>query len=108
MTLTLREGTGDILSRGPNFSISCIHRVKQQPVLIAPLQNQWLTTQDGDAVPLWNIKTHYCTSEENPVVVIQTKTDTHRVTLYRASLRLCKVVPSVRSVTELNQSSRMM
>lgn len=52
MLLTLRKGADDILPRGPDFSIGCVHGVKPQPVLVASLQHQRLTTQDGDAVPL--------------------------------------------------------
>ena len=55
--LTLREGADDILSRGANFSVGCVHGVKQQPVLVASLQHQRLTAQDGDAVPLWREQT---------------------------------------------------
>lgn len=54
--LTLRDGADDILSGGPDFSVGCVHGVKQQPVLVASLQHQRLTTQDGDAVPLWSEK----------------------------------------------------
>lgn len=74
LILTLREGVDDILSRGPNFSVGCVHGVKQQPVLVASLQHQRLTAQDGDAVPLWSVQTHCCASQENSTVVIDTHT----------------------------------
>lgn len=37
--LTLRGGADDILSGGPDFSVGCVHGVKQQPVLVASLQH---------------------------------------------------------------------
>lgn len=78
MILTLRQGADNILSRGADFSVGCVHGVKQQPVLVASLQHQWLTTQDGDAVPLWSVQTHCYTSEENSAVVIHTLRVTHK------------------------------
>lgn len=53
VTLTLREGVGEGLSRGSDFGVAGVHGVKQQPILVAPLEHQRLTAQDSDAVPLW-------------------------------------------------------
>lgn len=75
--LTLRHGADDVLSGGPDFGVGCVHGVKQQPVLVASLQHQRLTTQDGDAVPLWNEKTLYWSSQENSAVIIHTLKATH-------------------------------
>lgn len=50
--LTLRDGADNILSRWPDFCVGGVHGVKQEPVLIASLQHQWLSAKDGDAVPL--------------------------------------------------------
>lgn len=55
----MREGTDDVLSRRAHFSISCVHGIKQQPVLISSLQNQRLTAQDGDTVPLQSVRRYH-------------------------------------------------
>lgn len=73
MLLTLRDGADDALSRGPDFSIGCVHGVKQQPVLIPSLQHQWLAVQDGDTVPLLSEKKliiAVLANLENPASVI--------------------------------------
>ena len=49
---TLREQADDVLSWGPYFGPGGVHGVEEQPVLIAPLQDQRLAADGGDAVPL--------------------------------------------------------
>ncbi len=76
--LTLREGADEILSRRPNFSIGRVHGIKQQPVLVASLKHQRLTTQDGEAVPLWSGQTNHHTSQANSAAVIYIFRDTQK------------------------------
>lgn len=80
--LTLRESVDGILSRGSNFSIGCVHREEQEPVLIAALQNQRLTAQDGDAVPLWSVQIGSKTA-----LIIHPHRHLHRQKVIHLSLR---------------------